>query len=121
MVLAEIAIVAALVVVSWHVLAGGAATTAPQVIPAVFVPQDPGPAPQVPGVLSPPSPTAPLLLPGLNLDAGFWRLRLVALNAAEAQVEALEWRFVHSALVTIQRYLLSVVVADVRRAESGGG
>jgi hypothetical protein len=56
----------------------------------------------------------------LNVDPDFWRARLAALNEAEQQVEALEWRIVHSALDTIHRYVESVVVPAVEQAEKGG-
>ena len=72
------------------------------------------------GVLFPPRPAGPSLLPGLNVDPEFWRARLAALNEAESQVEALEWRIVHSALDTIHRYVESVVVPAVEHAEKGG-
>jgi hypothetical protein len=120
-VVAEAAIVVTLLAVSWHLLAGIAHTApVPVVLPAEAALRATPAAPEIPGVLSPPSPAARLLAPGLNLDAAFWRLRLVALNAAEAQLEALEWRIVHSALDTIHRYVESVVVPDVQRAEAGG-
>jgi len=39
------------------------------------------------------------------------------LNVAEAQVEALEWRIVHSAMDTVHRYVESVVIPAIERAE----
>jgi hypothetical protein len=121
MVLGEIVIVAALAAVSWHVVAGaGGAAEPPLVLPPAASPGDAVPAQEPPGVLSPPTPTARPLLPGLNLDTAFWRQRLSALNAAEAQVEALEWRIVHSAMDSIQRYFESVVVPSIERAERSG-
>ena len=123
MVLGEIVVVAALGVVSWQLLTGAAAgARAPLVIPqATAAPVGSG-LPDVPaGVLSPPESSAAPLLPGLNVDPAFWRARLAALNEAEAQVEALEWRIVHSALDTVRRYVDTVVIPAVERAESRSG
>ena len=53
-------------------------------------------------------------------DPAFWRDRLLALNQAEAQFEALEWRIIHSAMDTVQRYVDSVVIPAIERAEKGG-
>jgi hypothetical protein len=60
-------------------------------------------------------------LPGLNVDTAFWRLRLIQLNRDEAAFERLEWRIVHNAMDTIQRYMETVVLPSVERAERGGG
>jgi hypothetical protein len=119
MVLAEIVVVAALGAVSWHLITGVAGSQgAPVVIPEVAPVPDGSAVPDLPpGVLSPPEASAAPMLPGLNVDPAFWRARLAALNEAEAQIEALEWRIVHSALETIQRYLDSVVIPAVERAE----
>jgi hypothetical protein len=121
LVLGEFVIVAALVVVAWHALASvSAGSLGPLVVPAGPAPQDTAVPQPSAGVLFPPGPAGPLLLPGLNVDPDFWRARLAALNEAEQQVEALEWRIVHSALDTIHRYVESVVVPAVERAEKGG-
>src|SRR5713101_9229719 len=108
MILAEFMVVTALVAVAWHVLAGANVAAVPLVLPAPASPVDT--ATQLPsaGVLFPPSPSSPRLLPGLNVGSWFWRQRLAALNAAETQIEALEWRIVHSALDTMRRYIESV-------------
>jgi hypothetical protein len=58
-------------------------------------------------------------LPGLTVDPAFWRDRLVTLNEAEAQFEALEWRIIHSAMDTVQRYVDGVVIPAIERAEKG--
>jgi len=71
--------------------------------------------------LAPPASSAQPLLPGLNIDPAFWRERLVGLNAAEAQFEALEWRIIHSAMDTVWRYVSTVVIPAVERPERGGG
>jgi len=92
------------------------------VIPRATAPPDGSGVPDIPaGVLNPPGASTAPLLPGLNVDPAFWRMRLSALNEAEAQVEALEWRIVHSALETVRRYVDSVVIPAVERAERRDG
>jgi hypothetical protein len=119
MVAAEVMVVAALVFVAWHLVAGANTTQVPFVLPSVTSPRaDVVPAPPI-GVLFPPSPSGRTLLPGLNVDPLFWKARLEALNAAEAQFEALEWRIVHSALETVRRYVETVVIPAIERAEGG--
>jgi len=123
MVLAEIVVVAAFVGVAWHMVAG---VTHNPVVPLVLPPSTAAPddasAPDVsPDLINPPDPGVAPLLPGLNVDPAFWRVRLAALNEAEAQVEALEWRIVHSAMDTVKRYVDSVVVPAVERAEGRSG
>ncbi len=121
MVAAEIVVVALLAGVAWHELAGAGAGAPPLVFPALPSPQDTT-APDVPSdALAPPASSAQPLLPGLNIDPAFWRERLVGLNAAEAQFEALEWRIIHSAMDTVWRYVSTVVIPAVERAERGGG
>jgi hypothetical protein len=121
MILAELAVVAALALMAWHVLA-----TPPYQQTAA----PPGPAastgyPDATAQASPVVPTSPKAvarqLPGLNVDTAFWRLRLVELNRDEAAFEQLEWRIVHSAMDTTRRYLESVVLPSVLRAEQAGG
>jgi len=123
MVLGEIVLVAALGIVSWNLLAGAAGNApAPLVMPRATAPPDGSGVPDIPaGVLNPPGASTAPLLPGLNVDPAFWRMRLSALNKAEAQVEALEWRIVHSALETVRRYVDSVVIPAVERAERRDG
>jgi hypothetical protein len=120
MVAAEIVVVAALVVASWYVLAGVRPgsdlqalllpSSTPQADPAASVPPD---------ALAPPQPAAIPLLPGLNVDPAFWRKRLEALNGAQAQFVELEWRVVHSAMDSMRRYIETVVLPSIKRAESG--
>ena len=116
MVLAECAIVGALVMVAWHLVAAPPVQEVPAA-PAAPAPLQAGDAagPISAGVMAR-SPARPLL-PGLNFDASFWRLRLAALNSGEAAFEALEWRFAHSAMNAAQRYVESVVLPSVARAE----
>lgn len=119
MVLAEIVVVVGLVGVAWHMVAGVVRNpVAPLVLPsATAAPEDTAAPDLSPEVLIPPDTATVPLLPGLNVDPAFWRVRLAALNEAEAQVEALEWRIVHSAMDTVKRYVDSVVVPAVERAE----
>ncbi len=121
MVLAEFVVVTALVAVAWHVFATSNLAAVPLVFPTPASPVDTAAPVPAPGILFPPSPSAPRLLPGLNVDPRFWRQRLAALNAAENQIEALEWRVVHSALETMRRYIESVVIPAVEHAEGHGG
>ncbi|MDQ2942541.1 MAG: hypothetical protein M3R21_02585 [Candidatus Dormibacteraeota bacterium] len=60
-------------------------------------------------------------LPGLNLDANFWRLRLGQLNRDQVSLEQLEWRIVHEAMNAARRYVETVVLPSITRAERGGG
>jgi hypothetical protein len=116
MVLAECAIVAALVMVAWHLVAAPPVQEVPGA-PAAPAPLQAGDAARpISADVTARSP-ARSLLPGLNLDASFWRLRLAALNSGEAAFEALEWRLVHSAMNAAQRYVESVVLPSLARAE----
>ena len=122
MVSAEVGVLLVLFGVTLNVLsAAHRDALGPLVLPEASAPQD-APLPDVsPGDVAPPDPSFPALLPGLNVDPAFWRARLEGLNAAEAQLEALEWRIVHSALDTMQRYITTVVVPSVERAEGAPG
>lgn len=121
MILAEFAVVAALTLMAWHVLAAhprqqtaappGAATSA----------GSPAATAQASPVVPTPAKAVARQLPGLNVDSAFWRLRLVELNRDEAAFEQLEWRIVHSAMDTTRRYIESVVLPSVLQAERGGG
>ena len=120
MVAAEFVVVGTLVAVAWHEVAAAGQGGAPLILPATSTPEDTS-APDVPAdALSPPAPSSIPLLPGLNVDPGFWRQRLAGLNEAEAQFEALEWRIIHSAMDTVRRYVDTVVVPAVERAEKRG-
>jgi hypothetical protein len=118
MVLAECAIVAALLLVAWHLIAN------PPVIDSNLPAEFPAPAesgeagaPVVPGPASQSKPQALPSLPGLNFEASFWRVRLAELNRGQAAFEALEWKLVHSAIGAVRRYVESVVLPAVTRAE----
>ena len=77
-----------------------------------------GPASSVVAAQRKPAPTP---VPGLNLDTNFWRLRLAELNHGEASFEALEWKLVHSAMDAAHRYVESVVLPSIARAERRKG
>src|SRR4029077_6650232 len=118
MVLAECAVVAALAMVAWHMIAGPpvrAKAAPPSASTPLATPDDGG---QVsPDLASPSKPQASPAPPGLNVDAAFWRLRLAELNRGEAEFEALEWRIVHSAMATARRYIQTVVMPAITSAE----
>ena len=120
MVVGECAIVAALLVLAWHLVAGAAVQNG---VPVVVIP--PAAAPSTDPMLAPPDmPSPPPLvrrpLPGLNVGVGFWRIRLADLNRDQAALEALEWRIIHSAMEAVHRYIESVVIPAVVRAERPG-
>jgi hypothetical protein len=120
MILGECAVVAVLILVAWHWIA--AAQDVPAAAAPVSLPlarQDP--TAQASPVVPKPRKSVSRQLPGLNVDTTFWRLRLIQLNRDEAAFERLEWRIVHNAMDTIQRYMETVVLPSVERAERGGG
>jgi hypothetical protein len=120
MVAAEVVVVAALAGVAWHEVAHAGKGSAPLVQPALPSP-DESSLPAVPvDALTPPQPSSRPLLPGLNVDPGFWRARLAGLNGAESQFEALEWRIIHSAMDTVWRYVTTVVIPSIEQAETRG-
>ena len=122
MILGESAVVAALILVAWHWIAaaqGLPSTALPLAISSPAPTQDS--ATQAAPAVPKPTNSIARQLPGLNVDAGFWRSRLLDINRDEAAFEALEWRIVHSAMDTIQRYTESVVLPSVEGAERGGG
>ncbi len=121
MVATEIVIVAALVVASWYFLAGvRPGSDLPALLLPPSTPQADTAASIPPDALAPPHPSAMPLLPGLNVDPAFWRKRLEALNGAQAQFVELEWRVVHSAMDSMRRYIETVVLPSIKRAESSG-
>jgi hypothetical protein len=116
MVVAECVVVALLIMVVWNLVAS-AASQRPGGAPAQAVD-----APAVSDTPSLPDPTAagpptPVQLPGLNLDAGFWRLRLNQLNRDQVFFEQLEWKILHNAMDAAQGYLETVVLPSITHAE----
>jgi hypothetical protein len=119
MVIAECVVVTALIVVAWNVVAaatqGGGAAEAVQ---PSLVTADSGatPSPALPSFARPLG-FGPL--PGLNLSSAFWRERLGQLNRDQVFFEQLEWRIIHSAMDAVNRYMETVVLPSIARAERG--
>ena len=118
MVIAECVVVAALILVAWTVIGSAVqqAAAAPGAQPSSSAPAGSAETPSPDG---PPTagPTAHAPLPGLNLDTAFWRVRLVELNRDQVFFEQLEWRIVHSGMDVAKRYLETVVLPSLARAE----
>ena len=120
MVLAEIIVVATLMLLVWSLVASAAGQhPAAAQVPAADSPaaDSASPSPALPDVGA--RPAARPQLPGINLDSGFWRLRLGQLNREQVSFEQLEWHVVHTAMDTAQHYLETVVLPSIARAESG--
>jgi hypothetical protein len=118
-VIAECVVVAVLLVVVWNVVAASVtrhALGAP--VQAVEAPTKTFSSP-LPGLGRVTKPALRPLLPGLNLDTGFWRNHLGQLNREQVILEQIEWRIVHNAMDVIRRYLETVVLPSVSRAERG--
>jgi hypothetical protein len=119
MIVAECAVVGALLLVAWHVIAGVAAPgpAAPLIFPAV----EASPAETtLPAAGLPPGASTHGPPPGLNVGIAFWRLRLAGLNRDQAEFEAMEWRITHAVMEAARDYLETVVLPAVRHAEGGG-
>lgn len=121
MVIAELVVVTALAMLAWNAMASaarpaGAASALSLADPAV---QDSGsPVPSLPAPIKPDANPA---LPGLNVDPLFWLNRLQGLNRDQVSFEQLEWRLVHSSMDAARRYLETVVLPSVQRAERAAG
>src|SRR5436853_99339 len=116
---AEVVVVALLGFAAWHVLTSAAplGSVGPSIGAA-----DPsaGGSTDLPDLGLPASAGEKGPLPGLNLSSAFWRGRLADLNRDQAFVAQLEWRVVHAATDAARRYVESVVLPAVRRAERPG-
>jgi hypothetical protein len=118
MVIAECIVVALLVIVIWNVVAAASAQHASAApIQQAVDSASATPTPTPPDLTQAVSPAAPAQLPGLNLDAGFWRFRLSQLNRDQVFFEQLEWRIVRNAMDAAQGYLETVVLPSITRAE----
>ncbi|HUE68975.1 MAG TPA: hypothetical protein VMP38_12375 [Candidatus Acidoferrum sp.] len=120
LVAAEIVVVTAIVAVAWTVAASASHSSASQSI--AEVPQatdDPGSS--LPGLPQLNNPAARGPLPGLAVDPTFWRERLGNLNVDQVYLEQLEWQIVRSAEDAVNRYLETVVLPAISRAEHAGG
>jgi hypothetical protein len=117
MVLGECVVVVALIVVAWNVVGAvtqgsGAASVAQPSLTTAGSPATPTPA--MPSMVRH---AGHGQLPGLNLDSAFWRARLGQLNRDQVFFEQLEWRIVHSAMDAVNRYVETVVLPSITRAE----
>jgi len=120
LVAAEVVVVGAIVAVAWTVAASAGHPPATQSI--AEVPQatdDPGSGlPDLPQ-LNNAAARGPF--PGLAVDPSFWRQRLGDLNGDQVYLEQLEWEIVRSAEDAVNRYLQTVVLPAISRAEHAGG
>src|ERR1700680_2128558 len=103
MVIAECIVITALMVVIWSVVAAAAIQHAGAAPVKVVDAAPTVTARPLPDLTEGTKATAPAHLPGLNLDSGFWRLRLGQLNREQVLFEQLEWRLVHSSMDVVQR------------------
>ena len=116
MVLAECAIVAALAVVAWHLIAGQPSAHFSPVPLASPPAQAQAAMPASDPLGAQAEARSRSLLPGLSVDSSFWKRRLADLNRGENAFEQLEWRLVHSAMGAATRYVKSVVMPALARA-----
>jgi hypothetical protein len=119
MVTAELVVVAFLVVFAWSVITNASRPVV--VSPAIELPggsaDDSSALPEFPGA----GPALRGPIPGLNLNSAFWRARLAGLNREQVVLAQLEWRLVHGAMDAMKRYVETVVLPAVRRAEHAEG
>ena len=116
-VICECVVVAVLLVVVWNVVAASVARHAIGApMQAIEAPSQTfsSPPPDLGRVIKP---ARRPLLPGLNLDSTFWRNHLAQLNREQVILEQIEWRLVHNAMDVIHRYLETVVLPSISRAE----
>jgi|ERR1700674_207232 len=117
MVIAECVVVALLIVVVWNVVATAAGQRpGAAAAQAIDSPAAPSGSP-LPEVTVAAGSARQAQLPGLNIDAGFWRSRLNQLNREQVFFEQLEWRIVRNAMDAAQAYLETVVLPSITRAE----
>jgi hypothetical protein len=116
MVIAECIVIALLIVVVWNMVAA-AATQHPglAVVQAIDTPAGQATSPLPDLTEAKRATSGPL--PGLNLNAAFWRLRLDRLNQDQVIFEQLEWHIVHNAMDAAQRYVETVVLPSILKAE----
>src|ERR1700675_49823 len=117
MVIAECVVVSLLIVVVWNVVAAAAVQHAAAArAQAVDSPATASDSP-LPDVTVGAGQARQVQLPGLNIDAGFWRSRLNQLNRDQVFFEQLEWRITRNAMDAAQGYLDTVVLPSITRAE----
>ena len=115
-VIAECVVLGVLLVVVWNAVAASVmrhAIGTPLSIAEAPAKTSSSPLPDVAKVTNARRPQ----LPGLNLDAGFWRNHLAQLNREQAILEQIEWRIVHNSIDVVHRYLETVVLPSITRAE----
>jgi len=116
-VIGECLVVAVLLVVVWNAVAASVTRH------AIGAPFQIAEAPTntssstLPDVVTMTKPASRPQLPGLNLDAAFWRNHLSLLNREQVILEQIEWRVVHNAMNVIRRYLETVVLPSIKHAE----
>jgi hypothetical protein len=120
LVAAEIVVVGAIVAVAWNVVASAGHSPVSQSIAEAPQPTD-DPGSSLPQLPRPNSPAARGPLPGLAVDPTFWRQRLGNLNGDQVYLEQLEWQIVRSAEDAANRYLNTVVLPAISRAEHAEG
>jgi hypothetical protein len=122
MLLAELVVVITLVLVAWSAVASVArpALASPSLPPAGAAMGGAASSP-MPDLTAAAQPAGRGPAPGLNVDSAFWRMRLDALNRDQVGFEQLEWRITSSAVGAVQRYLETIVLPSVQRAERPGG
>jgi hypothetical protein len=119
-VIGECLVVAVLLVVVWNAVAASVARHAVgDPVQAAEAPARTSVSP-LPDVVPATKPAPKRQLPGLNFDAGFWRDRLGQLNREQVILEQIEWRIVHNAMNVIRRYMETVVLPSISRAERRG-
>jgi hypothetical protein len=119
-VLGECLVVGVLLVVVWNAVAASVTRHAVGTQVQAAEPSTRMSVSPPPNVVPAPKPSARPQLPGLNLDAGFWRDRLSQLNREQVILEQIEWRIVHNAMNVIHRYLETVVLPSITRTERRG-
>jgi hypothetical protein len=119
MVLAEIAVVGALILVAWHAIAGAPASGVPGPFTFPFPPASASPADTALPAVGVPVAGAGTRgpAPGLNVGIDFWRARLGSLNRDQAEFEAIEWKLTHTVMDAARDYLETVVLPAVKGAE----
>jgi hypothetical protein len=115
MVIAECIVITLLIVVVWNMVAAAATQHPGVAVQTLATPAGDATSP-VPD-LTETKKAAPGPLPGLNVDAGFWRFRLGRLNQDQVVFEQLEWRILHNAMDAAQHYVETVVLPSIVRAE----
>jgi hypothetical protein len=116
-VIGECIVVGALLVVVWNAVAASVMRHAAGAAVQIAEAQPKTSSSPLPDVVPVTKPSRRSQLPGLNLDAAFWRNHLSLLNREQVVLEQIEWRVVHNAMNVMRRYLETVVLPSITRAE----